>query len=292
MNLLHLMHFLWRGKLVIVAAVLGAMAIAWYLIATATPKYRAQAVLRVVSTERYNSLTSMSGNLAGLASLAGLNLGSDESTGLAVGTLKARSFTAQFIREKNLLPILYADRWDAAEKKWKGPAPSMSQAVDQFDRGGVRKIVEDRRTGFVILQIEWPDPAIASDWLVAMVASVNRTLRQQKLREASESVTFLEKQLAQTQAVEVRQAAYRLMEVQMKDMMIASTQEEYVLKYVDRPLNQQAPQDRVWPRPLMMMAAAIVLGGLVGLLAAFLLYAESSPIVAARLARTGKIPSS
>jgi hypothetical protein len=41
----------------------------------------------------------------------------------------------------------------------------------------------------------------------------------------------------------------------------------------------------------MMMAAAIVLGGLFGLLAAFFLYAESSPLVIARSARTGTPPS-
>jgi uncharacterized protein involved in exopolysaccharide biosynthesis len=290
MNLWIFIQFLWRAKFVILASVIVAVAIAWGMIAAATPKFRAQAVLRTVSTERYSSLTSMTGNLSGLASLAGINLGGDENLGLAVGTLKARSFVAQFITEHDLLPVLFPERWNATTKAWNGAPPTISQAVDMFDRGGIRKVIEDRRTGFVVLQVEWHDPDVANQWLVSMVASVNKTLREQKLREASESVAFLEKQLAQTAAVEVRQAAFRLMEVQMKDMMIASTQEQYALKYVDPPIKQQAPQDRVWPRPLLMTAAAIMLGGMIGLLLAFVFYAQSSPLVAARATRSGIPP--
>jgi uncharacterized protein involved in exopolysaccharide biosynthesis len=288
MNLWVFIQFLWRGKFVIILSVAAAVAVAWWMIAVATPKFRAQAVLRTVSTERYSSLTSMTGNLSGLASLAGINLGGDENLGLAVGTLKARSFVATFISEHDLMPALFPERWNATTKAWNGPAPTISQAVDLFDRGGIRKIIEDRRTGFIVLQIEWHDPEVATKWLLAMVSSVNKTLREQKLRDASESVAFLEKQLAQTAVVEVRQAAFRLMEVQMKDMMIASTQEEYALKYVDPPITQQAPQDRVWPRPLLMTAAAIALGGMLGLLLAFLFFAKGSPLAAARTARSSE----
>jgi LPS O-antigen subunit length determinant protein (WzzB/FepE family) len=281
-----LLQFLWRAKWPIIACVVLAVGVAAWLIGTAQPRYRAQAVLKVVSNNRLNSLTSASSGIGGLASLAGINIGGNEEAGVAVGTLKSRSFTAEFISDHNLLPVLFADRWDAAKKAWRGPAPTMTQAVDKFDRGGIRTVVEDRRTGFVVLQIEWKDPRTANDWLTGMVIGVNKQLREQKMREAAQSIAYLEKQLAQTQAIEVRESAYRLMEVQMKDMMISSTQEDYALKYVDAPILPVAPQDRVWPRPLLMLASSVMIGGMLGLVLAFLLYAQSSPLTLARRARS------
>jgi len=288
MMLVEFIRLLWRAKWPILACVVIAVAIAAWMIATAQQRYRSQAVLRVVSNNRLSSLSGAAGGLGGLASLAGINIGGNEDAGVAVGTLKSHSFTAEFIKDHDLLPVLYPDRWDATTKSWRGTPPTMTQAVDRFDRGGIRTVVEDRRTNFIVLQIEWKDPRVAQDWLTGMVIGVNKQLREQKMREAAQSIAFLEKQLAQTQAVDVREAAYRLMEVQMKDMMIASTQENYALKYVDAPILAVAPQDRVWPRPLLMLASAIMIGGMLGLVLAFLLYAQSSPFARIRRASSAK----
>jgi hypothetical protein len=287
MVLWEFLRFLWRGKWQIGACLVVALGIAILIITTAEPLYRAKAVLRIVSNNRLNSISGMPGGISGLASLAGFNLGGDDELGVALGTLKSHSFTADFIQDRNLMPVLFADRWDAAAKAWRGRAPTVTQAVDRFDRGGIRKIVEDRRTGFVVLQIEWKDPRVANQWLAGMVSGVNKMLREQKLREAAKSVAFLERQINQTQAIGVREAAYRLMEVQMKEMMIASTQEDYALKFVDAPIAQVAPQDRIWPRPFLILACAVMLGGMLGLLLAFVFHAQASPLVQARKARAG-----
>ena len=59
----------------------------------------------------------------GLAALAGVDLGSgggrkDES----IATLSSLGFARDFIVAENLLPVLFADKWDAAANRWRDPS--------------------------------------------------------------------------------------------------------------------------------------------------------------------------
>src|SRR5580700_6383863 len=70
-----------------------------------TPVYRAATVLVPASTDRSNlgnALTSALGQLGGLASIAGVNVGtSDLATEEALAVLRSRQFTERFISEEN-----------------------------------------------------------------------------------------------------------------------------------------------------------------------------------------------
>src|SRR5262245_56799956 len=104
---------LWRARLLILASTALGLLLSVAYVLVATPKYRAQVVMiPSESSETDAGLRGAMGELGGLASLAGVKLGGDNQTAEAIALLKAQQFTTEFIEQNNLLPVLFANRWD------------------------------------------------------------------------------------------------------------------------------------------------------------------------------------
>lgn len=236
---------------------IGIITAASTLLATATaflltPIYRAEVLLAPVSEERAGSLSSLAGQFGDLAALAGVNLGTNkDKTAESIAALKSRSLSVAFMEKENLKPILFPRKWSAETKKWKDQddVPTDWEAFEIFDKD-IRLVNVDKKTGLVTLSIEWKDPVLAAKWANDLVKHVNIRLRNEAIEEAEKSVGYLEKQAAKTSAVEVQQAIYRLIEVQTKKQMLASTREEYAFAVIDPAV---PPQNRIKPRRLVMM---------------------------------------
>ena len=232
---------------------------------TSNRVYRAEAVVMPVSNRQRAQLDGLAGGLGELA-LASLGVQGDPAARLPAATLEGKEFTARFIRDKGLLPILFPAQWDKTRNRWRDAPPTDLEALRRFDRGGIRKIIEDRRTGFVTIQIDWKDPAEAVDWVVSMIAQVNSELRGKAIAESRRTVQYLTEQADRTQSVSVKEAVYRLIETEMKRLTFAEAEEEYALKFVDRPITP-GPKDYIWPRPVLTLAIGALVGALLGLLA-------------------------
>ncbi|MET0535999.1 MAG: Wzz/FepE/Etk N-terminal domain-containing protein [Steroidobacter sp.] len=224
-----------------------------------TPVYRATTVLVPASNERNSlagSLNSTLGQLGGLASLAGVSLGSaDSATEEALAVLRSRQFTERFINDLNLMPQLFA------AKDWeKESPPTPARAFRKFKK--IRTVTQDKKTGLVMLQIDWKDREAASNWTNELAARLNTEMRNRAIEQADASVNFLEKELAGTTVVETRQAINRLIEAQIKQRMLANVSQEYAFRVVDRAMAPDA-DDPLKPQKLVLF----LLGPLVGLVA-------------------------
>jgi hypothetical protein len=254
--------FLWKAKSWLVAGTLLGGVVALWVIVAADRVYRAEAVLVPVDTNG-TSIDAVSGSLGGIAALAGINIGGESNQRIALATLRGKEFTARFIRERGLLPLLFPERWDQQRREWRGSPPTMIQAVDRFDRGGLRKVIENRQSGLVTIQLDWTDSQQAVDWLVSMVAALNDQLREGTIAESRRSIEFLTAEADKTQSTSVRETIFRLIENEMKRAALASAQPEYALKFVDRPLVSEA-EDYIWPRPVFLMGLGLLMGWLLG----------------------------
>ena len=129
-----LMRYKWPVMLVTLL-VTGA-AITYALLAT--PIYRADVLMAPVSKDnKTGGLAAIAGQFGGLASITGIDIGRDGDEETAIATLKSRAFTEGFIREQNLLPILFQNMWDPKKQDWKvngaKSVPSMWKAYRIFD---------------------------------------------------------------------------------------------------------------------------------------------------------------
>lgn len=230
---------------------------------TAPPVYRAEVVLAPVSSDR---VTGGLAQMTGLASLAGIDLGVSGDKTHALAMLQSRWFIQEFIRERNLLPVLFSELWDSNAGTWKNsdPAkhPDVRDGVALFDRK-VRFISEDRRTGLVTLAIEWKDPEVAAEWAKELVRRINEDVRQRDIRESESKLQYLNEQLEKASLLELRQAIARVIEGQISSMMVAQAQPEYAFSVIDPAV---VPKDRVWPKRTLIVIVSFVLGGVIGAL--------------------------
>ncbi len=265
-----LMGRLWAGRrwlLVSIVAFGAAFAAAAFLM---TPLYRANAVFVDASTDRsgMGGLGSSLGQLGGLASLAGISVGSGNSKlEEALAVLRSRELTEAFIREEGLMQELLYQRWDAEAGQWRGREdrwPTLNDAFKVFD-GRVRVVNRDTRTGLVTLQILWKSPELAATWANQLIARVNAEMRARAIADTTASVGYLEKELAATSVVETREAITRLMEAQINQRMLANVTNEYAFRVVDRALPPD-PRDQVQPRKLVLLALGPLVGFVFGAL--------------------------
>ena len=250
-----------------VVAFAAAFAVAEFAI---RPFYRASIVLIPASSERNSlssTLSSTLGSLGGFASLAGVNLGSsDAATEEALAVLQSRQFTEQFINDHNLMPELFAGKWDAANGKWKvrwGSPPTPAKAVKYFNKE-IRTVIRDKRSSLVTLQIEWRDRNEAAAWANELAQRLNVEMRGRAIENAAASLSFLEKELASASVVETRDSISRLIEEQVKQRMLANVTQDYAFRIVDKAMAPDS-DDPIWPRKLLFFVGGPLLGLAVGI---------------------------
>ena len=262
-----------------------------------TPVYRASALLSPVDHDAAGmGIGSLSGQLSGLAGLAGISMKGGSSAATTIATLESRQFLVGLVRERNLKPVLFPDRWDPEAgawiveepgvidlvKSWLLPkqveSPSSEELLPGEPTGNetyslliedVLTVEQDSMTSLITLSVDWTDPASAATWANALVANANKELRERAIRDSERSIAYLTQQASQSDISELRSSLFMLIEEHMKNMTVAKTQEDYALQVID-PAVAPDPTDRLRPRRSLIVAIGVVIGVFLGAFAAFL----------------------
>ena len=277
MRLTELWRVIWEGRwLILSATLIGAvLAIAGSFLIT--PSYRAEVLMAPVTSSRTGGgLASLAGQLGGIASLAGVNLGGDDTSTESIAILGSRAFAERFVEKHKLMPILFPDAWDAGQGAWKStdPAeiPNAWQAYELFDKS-IRTVSQDATTHLVTLTIDWVDPQVARDWANGFVNDVNATMRDRAIDQSQRSIEFLRKQLQGTTVVELRDAVTELMEGEMKNAMLSAVKADFAFEVIDPAV---APEKKRWPNRALLAALGFATGFLIGLLWVFVRRAKDA----------------
>ena len=227
---------------------------------TATPMYRAEAAISEVHDSTMGGAGAIAGQLGGLASLAGVNLGSVGGLSKdAHAILKSRRLAEQFIERYNLTEKLL--------QKSRLP-PTLWSAVSRF-RKSVLEVDEDRRTGVTTISIYWRDPKEAALWANDFIALSNEIIRNRAAADAQRNIGYLNQQLQQTGSVEVQHALSNLIESETKTLMLAKGRAEYAFSTIDPAV---PPEVKASPKAAIVILIGVVLGIFAGLLAAIARY--------------------
>lgn len=230
-----------------------------------TPVYRAVTLVVDASSERGGAggLGNALGQLGGLASLAGINVGAGKPIEESIAVIKSREFTESFIRDLELMPLLFSERWDSQARRWRNEdAPTFSEAFRRFDNS-IRSVSQDKKSGLVQIEILWRDPQLAAQWANKLVERLNEEMRARAIASTKASMGYLESELGATTIVETRQAISRLMETQINQRMLANVTKEYALRVVDRALPPDI-KDVAKPNKLLLFALGPLVGFIVG----------------------------
>jgi uncharacterized protein involved in exopolysaccharide biosynthesis len=269
LSFVELVRVVWARKFLVAALGFGGAVVGagWsYLI---TPVYQAQVIMSPVSGESGGGgmLGEIAGQLGGLGSLVGPGLFNAQEREESVQFLRSRYIVERFVNENNLMPVLFAKRWDATAKKWKGdgkPPPTMGQAYQLFNQR-IRLVADDRRSGLVSLTIRWHDRVQCARWANALTALANSELRARAIDESDRNIAYLNEELERTQQVERQQTILRIVESQIRTTMLAKGRVDYAFKVIDPAVVPDA-RERIRPKRAAMAAMGLVLGTVVGIL--------------------------
>jgi uncharacterized protein involved in exopolysaccharide biosynthesis len=264
-----------RARLILIVSTTVAFSVAMLALAfTMTPIYRGFAVLAPVTPEN-NSLTEGTDSPLGRGLISGLMSGAsdaDRETDEEMTVLRSREFTENFIKDNNLLPVLFPKLWDAREGRWKEgikKIPTLERGYAAFDE--IRKLDMDAENDFVTLQIDWPDRFKAAEWANQMAERLNDELRNRAIKNADASLIYLQKELESTIDVGTREAISRLMESQIKKKMLAHVTQDYEVRFVDKAMVADADSPQR-PKKMLMVGVGAVFGALVGIAISLFLY--------------------
>lgn len=221
-------------------------------------QYDASIVISPVTNTAEKSLGGAGalGSLGGLAALAGVSIGADSKKNESLATLESQALIQRYIRENNLMPILYADRWDAKSGKWKVKDPESLPTLwkaTQFFKNNVRTVSTNSKTGMVTLKVRWKDGALAAKWANGLVKMTNDYERERAIAESDRNISYLTQQAAATDVVGIKQAIYNLLQSEISRNMIARGTPEYAFKVIDPAL---VPEKAAFPLKKLWVAVA------------------------------------
>lgn len=254
-----LILLIWSQRLLflLVTALVAALIVSWAFLAT--PIYQVEVKMMPRQGEQISGggLQSLIGQFGGLAGLAGINLGVSVNQQEDIALLGSRSLFQTFAQQQNLLPILFPKAWDPATQRWRSNlkhVPTMDDAWAVFDHG-IRHIDQNPKTQVVTLQIRWKNRYQAAAWANQLVHLENEEVRQRTIREAQMSLASLQQQLDHTDAVDLRDSIYRLMEAQINREVIAKSRPDYAFEVIDPAVVPDADKFASPRRRLLEMVA-------------------------------------
>lgn len=255
-----------RKWLVLLAGILG-IAAAVTLSATSTRVYEATVVL--APTRRSGSAQQIESQFGDLAAMVGVSLpaGGDDNTPINLAYLKSRQFAAGFIKRHGMMSLLFPKR--AAFGGPRRDAPTMEDAVLYFDKR-LRTVRQERATGLITLSVRWHDRTLATQWANEMVADINDESRNRAIGEAQRSLEYLSVELQKTSIVGLREAIYRLMEENVKSIMLANVRHDFAFEVID-PATVPDPGRYVRPNWLLNIVGGFIFGMALGTVGALVM---------------------
>lgn len=275
---------LFRNKFLIVL-ISGAFAAASVFYALSIPnQYRSSAMVVDASSTKGGALSSLAGQFGGLANLAGISLGGKKNAAVIYKQIIAQDFITYFIDKRNIkIPLFVAQGWDEKAKKltyegqtdynfdtnqWtrqvkypKQNEPSAHEAyekfMDNFDA------IYDRKTNIITMSLVSLSPELAHQWLTWLIADFNEYHRNKSVESTARNIEYLKQKIQETKITEIQQALLELMQDQMKQEMLASVQENYLVSILDSP---SLASKRDYPPRAIICVVGTFIGGVIGIL--------------------------
>lgn len=266
---------IWDGKwLVVCITMIFAISSVYYSLSI-PDEYESSVILAPSSNSNSSSLSKLSGQFGGLASLAGVSLGGPtgvDQTTIAIELIKTWGFLETFIKRNELEVELFAVKgWDKRNNKllfngdiydeeisaWVDPPPTSWELFNEIQNKF--SISQDVKTGLISLKVEHYSPYIAKKWADLLVAAINKYMQDKDREEALNSINYLKRQIGKTNIAEMRSIFFQLIEEQTKTLMLAEISDEYIFKTLSV---SKVAEQKSKPKRALKVILGTILGGM------------------------------
>ena len=266
-DLIELMRSLFRAWKTIALITISCVVFASVYAILSPEVYRAETLLSPVQGKNSGESSAL-GQLGGLATMMGAQIPHDSNVERVIATLESRKFLGLFIKNKNLMPILFEQNWDKSKKAWLiDPPPSEQSAIRTLKRSV--SLDEDKSSGLITLSVNWENPQFCSTLANDIVKEVNSQLRLQAITDSEKRIGFLERELAKTTLQDMRAVLYKLLESEKQKAMLANVNEDFALEVIDPAVEPTRPSE---PNRKLIVVVGGLCGGITGVFTVFFLH--------------------
>lgn len=269
LSLRELVLVLWGKKLFILGSVILSAIVAVVYVKSLPNIYRSDALLSPVVAK---SGLNVSGQLGGLAALAGVDIGKgagSSNVDLALQIIKSRAFVKKFIEQHSLsVPLMASVDWDKnsneliidneiyheINKEWSEKPPTEQEMYKAFV--SLLLIKTDKVDGVITISFDHYSPGFAQQVVSSLIKDINDEMRNRDINDAQLSVSFLNDKLNETTVSDLRTMLFSLIQEQTKTIMLASVKKEYTLSVIDPAV---VPELKVAPKRAIIVLAIILL---------------------------------
>lgn len=281
---------LWEQRLLLLAASVMGFVIALIIVHIMTPVYTAQ--LRVMAAQSSSANSSNLDELAGLASLAGVQVaegGTANLFRLYQESVKSPLVAEQLARRVDIMHKVFEPEFDKASGQFREPPRSLRTLLTRTAKtilglpiypwvppgpDRLREYIRDHvtiddepRSPIVTLIFNHPDPVFARNFLLALHQAADKSVRRKTLIRSTESIAYLSSQLSRVTVAEHRAALAAALGDQERSRMMAMSSLPFAAETFGSAITSLQPTK---PQPGVLLPAGAVLGLLVGGLIAFL----------------------
>jgi len=289
-NLEEVWNILWKGKWWIIGITFLFVMISVFYALSLPNQYKSEIVL-APAQEHAGGLGGLAAQYGGLAAMAGINLGGGQSSDIdqAIALVKSWPFLDAFVERYNIKPLVMAvagwdrdtdkvifDRniYDPDSKQWlREPKPNLPTEPISYEVYEVLSkmvsVSHDAKTGLIRISVEHHVPHLAYEWSGLLVKEVNQHFQNRDVREASQNIDYLRAKIQETSIADMQSVFYRMIETQLKTLMLAEVSEEYLLKTVVQP---KVPEIKSKPKRAFICVLGVILGSMTGVLIVVLLH--------------------
>ena len=277
-DLRELFNVLWTAKKLIIqiTAIFAIGSIAYSL--SLNNHYKSESLLLARNASETQGLSQFSG----LAAMAGVSLPSsgEDKAAQTIALIKSRKFVKHLLTFENILPSILAAKsynsgseellfnqklYESETKTWKNKPknnrPSYLEAHKAYI--GMLSIAQDKKTGFISINIEHISPVFAKDFLELIIRESNELLRKKDMEESKQGLEYLTSELSKTPYVEIKESINSLIEAQLETQMLAQINQDYILIEIEPPF---IPEQKSKPSRANICVIGTMLGGMLSVL--------------------------
>jgi uncharacterized protein involved in exopolysaccharide biosynthesis len=281
-DLKELLNAVWAGKWIIISITFISTIISVFYALSVPNEYKSTALLAPASqSSGAGGLSKLAGQFGGLASLAGINVGSggDDKSVIAMEIVKTWGFLDKFIKDNEIeVEVFAAEGWklvsneliindklyDEGSQKWvrafdvdKGQEsePSSWELFEEIkDR---INISQNKESGLISLTVEYYSPIIAKQWVDKLVSAINLHIQEQDRKDAIKSIAYLNAKIQETHVADMQAVFYQLIEEQTKTLMLTEVSDEYVFKTVSP---AKIAEEKSKPKRFFICLIGVIIG--------------------------------
>lgn len=233
-------------KIIIITTI---FALASVIYALSIPNQYKVTVLLASAQDQSGGLGGTLDKLGGLAAMAGVTLGGNESTEglIAQEIMRSWSFVDSFIDDNDLAVeiaagigwekssnelIIDQSIYNSADQKWVADEgrPSSWKLYESF----LPRLKVTEVGGFVSASMEYYSPYIAKKWLDMYVVAINKHMQERQMARVTRNIEYLQAQIEKTSITEMKEVFYVVIEEQIKSKMLAEASPDYVFVEVSK----------------------------------------------------------